>query len=539
MKKNPLFLGLLIMSALMFSCVDGNIPGPDPGEVAGDGTPINPYSVYEAAQKIGEEHKWIWGVVLDGNASYILLGKDKNATESESIMIMLNVDDTRDALNVATNPGLIGTGVVIYCTIIERGTEGVSGDVLVGAKNVYAYNLNYVYDTKASISLKFPDEVLKTAAKFPVGTATEYNQFTYDPSALQIVKRDISSLTSVYKMKMDFIWKDRDTYYFDEADDLVNFAKKNGIRMHGHTLVWSEVLPDWFKELEKDQVNWYNGSQNWTDLMVEYITTVMTHFKGRVASWDVVNEAFNEDGTLRGDPYASYNSNTFWYDKVGPDWILKAFEAARAADPDCKLFYNDYGVVYNVMNWSTTKGEGIYAYFRDVLVPAGNIDGIGLQCHLGTYVDRVKAKTAFTNFADLGLLIHVSELDMMINNNALSWNPNIGNGYVIQDPLYDDPYFDIFDYAQGKSFNMLVRAYLEAVPPAQRHGITMWGGLTDYGAMNHGNKNIYGNEDWPNMFGYSYQPKRAYHAVLEGLLGVDWEAEEKLDWNWRKNQGYE
>lgn len=506
------------------------------GNVEGAGTVSSPFSVHDAINAIPATNVWIQGVVIgsgtitrSASSTNILLGMTEDSPEMDCLVVELTEgSDIQKALNVQDNPKLVGTRVAIYGSVMGKATDGVTSDAFALVKNVWAWNPNYIADVSKSISMKYPDKVLKTAANFRMGAATSHEHLIHDPSNVQILRRDINRLSSIYTMKMDHIWKDRETYDFTDPDIIVDFAMDNGMKVHGHTLIWAQTVPGWVKALP-----WPDGDEKWTTLMKEYITAVVGYYKGKVESWDVVNEAFNYDGTLRGT--GTGDTDTFWYKKVGPDWILKAFEAARAADPDCKLFYNDYDIIA-----SPQKLNGVANYIRDVLQPANVIDGMGVQCHLDTYTNGAAAKAAFSKFAGLGLLVHISELDMTVNNEGRSGLGWLTGGAVIED-FYTYPKFDQLDYAQGKSFNMLVRAYMEGVTnESLRHGITVWG-ITDRYSMMDGN--VYGHPDWPAMFGKSYQPKRAYHGVLEGILGVDWDYMEQTAGyegnSWRWELGYE
>lgn len=503
------------------------------GEVSGKGTAASPYSVKDAINAMPVKG-WVHGVIVgsgalgrDASSDHILLGASIDSPASECLIFELPAgSDLRKKLNVVDNPSNIGMGVAVYGNVEGKKYAGVTTTAFAVISDVSNWNMNYFTDVTKSISRKF-DKVLKDAS-FPIGAASSHEHLESDPTNVQILRRDISSLSSIYTMKMDYIWRARDRYEFADVDKLVNFAQDNGMRMHGHTLVWAQTIPDWVRELD-----WPNGDPRWAELMEEYITTVVGRYKGKVASWDVVNEPFNDrDGSLRGS--GMEDTDTFWYDKVGSDFIEKALKAARAADPACKLFLNDYKLIgFDYI----AKRNGILSYIKNTL-QANNIpiDGIGMQCHEDIYTHYENAVASFTAFADLGLLVHASELDMTINN------PGFISGWLLKGrevtDLYTDPDFMQIDYAQGKSFNMVVRAYINSVPQAQRYGITVWG-LSDKHSMADGN--VFKKPDWPAMFGKSYQPKRAYHAVLEGLQGIDWTEEEQgyggIAWRWEN--GYE
>ncbi|MEJ2502925.1 MAG: endo-1,4-beta-xylanase [Gemmatimonadota bacterium] len=202
-------------------------------------------------------------------------------------------------------------------------------------------------------------------------------------------------LTSENAMKFDHVHPAAETYSFAAADALVDFAESNGMAVRGHTLVWHQQLPSWVT----------GGS--WTaaqaeELLREHAGTVTEHFAGRVVAWDVVNEALEQDGSLRPG---------FWADHIGRDYIEIAFETAHAADPGAELFYNDYGIA-----WLNEKSDSVYAMLADLLDRGVPVHGIGFQGHfqVGNLPSEAALRSNFQRFGDLGLTVHVTELDVRI-----------------------------------------------------------------------------------------------------------------------------
>ena len=540
------------------------------GDLTGTGAADSPFSVAQAIKSLPAD-AWVEGYILGftsltptraGESDYVRIGLRPGSDPAQGIVVTnLREADIRAELGIPSITDLIGTRMTVRGKV-EAKPGGVTAPGLavmtMKAKDsdFSEFTLNYFSDLYKSVSyyclntIDKPNTVLKNALPgLKIGTAVRHEQLAYpagwdsDPTYINILKRDFNSITAEYNMKMDVIWGSENDYpagSFTGADGLVQFAKENRMRVHGHTLIWPEVVPQWLKTKGQSE-NW--DQAKWTEVMETYITNVITHFTtkypGVVQSWDVVNEAFGPDGTLWGD--TSYpNNNNFWYDKVGPDFIQKAFVAAKAAlkaagDTQCKLFYNDYDIVSD-----TDKRDGIHSYFATRLSGGYDvfpIDGIGMQCHVLVRPDYQKAKESFAKMASLKhtnntpLLIHLSELDAQINNSTLVNELNGGSFYTSWWQTGVKNYWDA-DYAQGKSFNMIACAYLDNVPSAQRHGITTWG-ISDRYSMT-GTNNA-GEKDWAVLFTKANEPKSAYNGLLEALLGVDWYTEDGngSNWQWR------
>jgi endo-1,4-beta-xylanase len=193
-------------------------------------------------------------------------------------------------------------------------------------------------------------------------------------------------------MKPQFLQPKQGTFVFMEADQLVDFANQFGMKVHGHTLVFSEANPSWMAQAPIDQRQ---------AIMVDHITNVMMHFKGRVAAWDVVNEPLSDDNDLR---------KNIWYQAMGDTYIARALQAARAADPSAQLFINEYGLEANGARWQA------FLDLLDKLQSAGvPIDGIGFQSHIYDAEDEVDSQVLKEHLQllhDRGLVTRISELDV-------------------------------------------------------------------------------------------------------------------------------
>ena len=190
-------------------------------------------------------------------------------------------------------------------------------------------NSNVISATTKAGTAAEPDTPLKDAATtFAVGMATSSNRLSGQHDA--IYRREYNSITAEYEMKMDFFYPSKDRFDFSKADALVDYAQDNGMHVHGHALIWHNATPSWVEN--------FSGTDEEFEAMVkDYILTVVSRYKGKVRSWDVVNEAFEDgSGALR---------NSVFRQRMGDDYIEKCYRWTREADPDVLIFYNDYNMV--------------------------------------------------------------------------------------------------------------------------------------------------------------------------------------------------
>lgn len=174
---------------------------------------------------------------------------------------------------------------------------------------------------------------------------------------------------------------------------IADLAETNGQLLRCHTLVWYNQLPSWV-----ESGTWTN--ETLTEVLRNHITNVVEHYKGQCYAWDVVNEAVNDDGTWR---------ENIFYNTIGPSYIPIAFEAAAAADPDAKLYYNDYNIEY-----SGDKADLALEIVKSVQDSGAKIDGVGAQGHFisGSMPDRSDIKQTLATYTDLGLEVAFTEVDI-------------------------------------------------------------------------------------------------------------------------------
>lgn len=212
----------------------------------------------------------------------------------------------------------------------------------------------------------------------------------------QVAGRTFDSLTPENEMKWETTEPRPGSFDFAAGDTLVAYAAEKAMRVRGHTLVWHQQLPAWVKGLSGQQLR---------DAMIRHIRGVVGHYKGKVAQWDVVNEAIAEgpSGQLRSEtPFAA----------LGPTYIDDAFRAAREADPGAKLFYNDY----DIEGAGSPKSEAAFRLVERLKQSGAPIDGVGFQMHVDPrqWPSAAEIQHNMERYGALGLAIEVTEMDVAI-----------------------------------------------------------------------------------------------------------------------------
>lgn len=234
------------------------------------------------------------------------------------------------------------------------------------------------------------------AAPFPIGACARSNH-PDDPAWRALALRNLDQITAEWEMKMEAIVGDDGTLSFTGADRLAAFARDNGLRLHGHALIWYSQDNAFFRGLPEARF----GAE-----YDRYIAAVTGRYRGQAISWDVVNEPVSEDGSGLRD--------CLWSRRLGLDgYMIRAFEQTRAADPDAVLFLNDY----NLENLPA-KGATFLKTVERLLKAGAPIGGIGTQSHLDIEIPAGQIRAWMRDAASLGLPIHVSELDASLRRDG-------------------------------------------------------------------------------------------------------------------------
>ncbi|MFE2421425.1 endo-1,4-beta-xylanase [Streptomyces hokutonensis] len=301
-----------------------------------------------------------------------------------------------------------------------------------------------------------------------VGTAVTGSKLT--GSYGDIAGAQFSSLTPGNAMKWGTVEPTQGSFDWTEADRIVAFAQAHNQQVRGHTLVWHSQNPSWL-------TNGTWTSAQLSSLLQNHISTEVGRYKGEIAAWDVVNEPFNEDGTYR---------STLWYNGLGANYIAQALTWAHAADPAAKLYINDYNV-----EGVNAKSTALYNLVKSLEAAGVPIDGVGLQAHLILGQVPATLQQNIQRFADLGVDVAITELDVRVALPA-----------------------DSAELAQQKADFKSVVAACAAV--ARCVNITVWG-FTDSDSWVPGTFPGYGAA---TPYDENYAPKPAYYGIAEALGGT-------------------
>jgi endo-1,4-beta-xylanase len=310
-----------------------------------------------------------------------------------------------------------------------------------------------------------------------VGTAVNARALRSDGAYRETLAREYNLLTPENEMKFGSIVQQKDVYNFEPAQEIVDFAKANDMRVRGHTLVWHNQNPAFLKPEN------YSRSQA-LDLLERHIFTTMGHFRGDIYAWDVVNEALESDGSLH---------ETFWLKTIGLEYLEFAFRWAREADPSALLFYNEYAA-----DDLGPKSNGMFHLLQDLKLRGIPVDGVGLQMHFALYDSPNFARPPaaedlranLERLAGLGLEIHITELDVQIQQVTGTLEERLEQ--------------------QARVYADLMQVALES---ASLKAFVTWGFTDRFSWIPH----FTGCEDAPLPFDEYYQPKPAYEAIYKAL----------------------
>lgn len=329
-------------------------------------------------------------------------------------------------------------------------------------------------------------EGLKDWANFPIGGAVDIKTVINDSKLSNLTTKNFNSITATNDMKMYCLIPKEGPYNWGRVDTLVNFCEENNQRLFGHALVWHYGAPHWIQEKGKIE-----GSEWVKTFLKEYITKVVTRYKGKVDAWDVVNEGFESHG-------GEYRKS-FWYNMLGKGYLANAFHTAHNADPAAKLFYNDFNIERD-----TAKLNGVIAMVEEFKTNNVPIHGIGFQMHIRMDTPEDAIEYALMKVAQTGLLVHISELDIIFNKH----DDTEGGGIQIYESLTDS-----MRTAQSNKYKRIAQIYRRSVPKEQQYGITFW----DYTDRDTWIKPFFRLKDWPTIFDENLDPKPAYYGFAEGL----------------------
>jgi len=352
----------------------------------------------------------------------------------------------------------------------------------------------------ASVPVVSAPPTLKQVFKddFLIGVAINQNQFfERDSRGVSLITTHFNSITPENVLKWESVHPQPDTYRFEGPDQYVAFGEKHRMFIVGHTLIWHNQTPRWvFQDNAGNPVD----RDTLLHRMREHILTVVGRYKGRIKGWDVVNEALNEDGSLRQSP---------WMRIIGEDYLQKAFEYAHEADPNAQLYYNDYSLE------NEAKRNGAIKLIMKLQAAGVRIYAVGLQGHDKLDWPTVEQQDAtIVAFARLGIKVNITELDIDVLPRAVR-SQGAEVTLTAENSTQLNPYAnDLPDSVQ----QALAKRYAELFSVFVKHRevidrVTFWGVADGDSWLN--NWPVRGRTSYPLLFDRAGQPKPAFDAVIK------------------------
>ncbi len=333
---------------------------------------------------------------------------------------------------------------------------------------------------------------------FLVGAAVDRNlPAGEDPQAETLVKAQFNQVVAENCMKGELIHPEVNRYDWTDADRLVDWSQRHGMTLIGHCLVWHSQPPKW---MFTDETGKNVSRETLIGRMYSHIMTVVTRYRGKIKGWDVVNEAFEDDGSYRKTPY---------YNIIGPEYLALAFQFAHEADPDAELYYNDYSMS------KPGKREAVCQLVRQLKAKGIRIDAVGMQSHNGyNYPDYSDYEKSIEAFAAEGVKVMLTELDMNMLPNPKDFNgAEISQNFKLMEQY--NPYVKGLDKKAQKLFN---QRYLDLFRIVERHKdvisrVTFWGVNDGHTWLN--DWPVKGRTNYPMLFDRDYQAKPVVKDILK------------------------
>lgn len=407
-----------------------------------------------------------------------------------------------------------GDGIVTAVNYNTNGRARFVSDIATGVAEIMVKTENEKFKDKITVTttteamvdmMLLPPLKDQFSSYFMIGNI--FNPNDASPTAItdQRLVRHYNILTAENNMKPGYLSPEQGSYNFQTADRMVDAALASGFKVHGHVLLWHSQNAKWMDAIANESRDIALAA------MKKYITAVVTHFKGRVYSWDVLNEVFpdgvsgNADWTQVMRKAGDSQRANPWYVAIGADFVYEGFLAARLADPDLILYYNDYNTD------QTGKATMIHNMVRDVNeryrreYPNVNrllIEGIGMQEHHNTGVTATSIKRAIDLFRPLGVKISIAELDVL----AQSWGEFSGSGGSGTEKHKRSTVTNSGIRSQARLYGEYFKLYMENADIIERVG---WWGVID-------------SQSWrsaglPLLFDHRGYAKPAYYGVVAAL----------------------
>ncbi|KRD05369.1 1,4-beta-xylanase [Flavobacterium sp. Root901] len=336
---------------------------------------------------------------------------------------------------------------------------------------------------------------LKDAYKndFLIGTALNAGQIeAKNAKEDSLIKKEFNAITAENIMKSMYVHPQKDQYDFALSDKYVAYGEKNKMFIHGHTLIWHSQLAPWMEKIA--------DSTEMKAFMKDHITTIVSKYKGRINSWDVVNEALNDDGTLRQSVFLK---------TLGEKYLIDAFKLAAKADPKVDLYYNDYNIE------EPAKRAGAIALIKKIKAAGGKIDGVGIQGHWRLESPSIEEiEKSILEYSALGIKVAFTELDITVLPNPWDLKGADVNqkfeGNAKMNP-YPEKLPDSIQTKLAERYASIFKLFLKHKDKISR--ITFWGVYDGQSWLN--DWPIKGRTNYPLPFDKDLKHKPAYESILK------------------------
>jgi endo-1,4-beta-xylanase len=320
-----------------------------------------------------------------------------------------------------------------------------------------------------------------------------------DNDSKYIVETQFNSITPENSLKWMFIQPTPNYFNFKASDKYVNLGIKNNMHIVGHALVWHSQLANFMQKIKSK-----------ADMSIHFenhINTVVSRYKGKIDAWDVVNEAFNEDGSLR---------ESVFYKFLGKNYIEKAFKLANKADPKADLIYNDYNL------YKKEKRDGVIKMVKQMQSKGIKIDGVGVQAHWSLNQPSLnQIEQIILDISELGVDVMFTELDISVlpspweqDGAEVSQNFSRFEGDSKMNP-YPEKLPKSIQIKLAKRYKDIFQLFIKHSDKISR--VTFWGVMDKHSWLN--DWPIKGRTNYPLLFNRKYQAKKAHQALIE-LISV-------------------
>jgi endo-1,4-beta-xylanase len=317
-----------------------------------------------------------------------------------------------------------------------------------------------------------------------------------DPALVALINKDFNSITPENCMKWGEVHHENGSWKWADADAFVEFGSKHNLHMVGHTLGWHSQIPD---SVFKNKDGSYISKAELEKKQKDHITTIVERYKGKLAAWDVVNEAVGDDNKMR---------ESHWYKIMGDDFLVNAFNLAHEVDPKAHLLYNDYN------NEQKGKRDATIEMLSRLQKRGAPIHGLGMQAHVGLASDMKNFEDSILAYAKLGLRVSLTELDIDVLPSV--WNLPVAEistrfEYKPERDPYTKGLPKGMDKKLAKAYEALFKILIKHRDKVDR--VTFWGISDDASWLN--DFPIKGRTNYPLLFDRQHQPKSAYFRLLD------------------------